>query len=103
MDVTVTAADIRSHARSIRALADRIGPARQAAGQALPSPMAFGLLCSPILQPAYQVVAGLAEQVMASAEAQLDVTAQALTSTAQSYDDVDRDSRDGLRDAEVPR
>lgn len=103
MDFTVTAADIRGHARSIRGLADRIGPARQAAGRALPSPMAFGLLCGPLLQPAYQVVADLAEQVMAGAEAKLDATAHALTSTAQHYDDVDRANRDGLRGAEVPR
>ncbi|MGH3930416.1 MAG: type VII secretion target [Pseudonocardiaceae bacterium] len=103
MDFAVTAADIRGHARSIRGLADRIDPARQAAGQALPSPMAFGLLCGPILLPAYQVVVGVAERVIAGAESQLAATAQALTSTAQSYDDVDRANRDGLRAAEVSR
>lgn len=103
MDFAVTAADVRGHARSLRGLQDRIGPARHAAGQALPSPLTFGLLCDPLLQPAYQLLANLAEQVMAGAEVQLGATAQALDSTAQGYEEADRDSRDELRDAGVSR
>ena len=54
MTIDLDTAQLRAAGREARAVADRVDAARQASGAALPG-NAFGLMCSPLLLPAYRL------------------------------------------------
>ena len=86
--IDLSTADLRAGAREAGAVADAVGVARQASGAALPGD-AFGILCSGLFLPAYQLVQTAADALMDSAMGALERSAANLRDVADSFDDQD--------------
>ena len=95
MTFDLDTAQLRAAGREARAVADRVDAARQASGAALPG-NAFGLMCSPLLLPAYTVVQSVADALLAAAGSALERGAADLDLVAADFDAVDARQASGF-------
>ncbi len=84
-DIQFTTAELRTAAGQAIGMADQVGLARAASAAALPA-NAFGLICSPLFLPAYQLVQTAADAMMGSAAAGISRAAKGLSGTADAFD-----------------
>ena len=95
MTIDLDTAQLRAAGREARAVADRVDAARQPPGAALPG-NAFGLMCSPLLLPAYTVVQSVADALLAAAGSALERGAAGLDLVAADFDAVDARQASGF-------
>ncbi|PRW62662.1 type VII secretion target [Actinopolyspora mortivallis] len=82
---------MREHARNLGQVTDRLGTARNAAGQvSLNGTDAYGVLCSPVLTPLIGAFETAALTTIGTATAAVEATAAGVRGAADTYDEVDR-------------
>ncbi|GAA4620095.1 type VII secretion target [Saccharopolyspora hordei] len=81
--------EMRAHAEKLRGVADEVGVAQDAAGEAsLGGTEAYGILCSPILTPLMGVVEAGGMAAIAAARGAVEATSVGIKGMADGYDEV---------------
>lgn len=90
LDIDVSPDLIRQGADEVDQVAQVVGTAHGAAQQALPDG-AFGLMCTPFLKPAYDMVKFIADDVIETAAWREENIADSLRSMADRIEDTDEE------------
>ncbi|GAB2740902.1 hypothetical protein GCM10027174_12960 [Salinifilum aidingensis] len=84
--------EMRSHAQRVRGVAERIGTAKDAAGEiSLNGGEAYGILCSPVLIPLMGMIETMGSAAIGTSQAAVEGTAAGLEAAAEEYDSVDEE------------
>ncbi len=95
-DLSVAPDAWRSARTNVDAAASTVDTARDAGSQALPDG-AFGLMCSPLLLPAYSMVAGVAEQLLSSVANGLRETETNLGLAVANFENTEQEVADTFK------
>lgn len=89
LDIDVDLETMRQGASELDVVADNVKACVGAANSAL-SPNAFGLLCSPVLLPGYEIFRSIAVQMMNETAAMQSRIAQSLRQSADDFEQTDQ-------------